>query len=104
MPDNIHVSFAQHVGERPGQSSMGMVQQQEPPLQPQKGVKRSYDDFQSQSSVSDMLMPNSRTPDDKPSMQYNQLQMTFQKQLDIQSNTTMLAGDGLSQHHGDVIG
>ena len=44
-----------------------------------------------------MLMPNSRTPDDKPSMQYNQLQMTFQKQLDIQSNTTMLAGDGLSQ-------
>jgi hypothetical protein len=32
MPDNIHVSFAQHVGERPGQSSMGMIPRNEPPV------------------------------------------------------------------------
>ena len=97
MPDNIHVSFAYHVGEQPGQSSLGMIPRNEPPVIKPKGIKRNFDEHLSTSSFNDEPMGNSRTPEDKPSMQYNQLQMTFQKQLEIKSNTTMMAGDGLSQ-------
>jgi hypothetical protein len=74
-----------------------MIPRNEPPVVKQKGIKRTYDEHQSTSSFNDETMVNSRTPEDKPAMQYNQLQMTFQKQLDLQSNATMMAGDGLSQ-------